>query len=144
MYIKITNGIPEIYSIGNLRRDKPNTSFPKNPSNELLAELGVFPVVSTPKPKVDYNTQTCKEVDPVEIDGVWTQQWLVQNKTQEEIETIVRNRRNELLSNSDWTQINDATVNKDEWGGYRQALRDLPQQVGFPFDVVWPEPPKDN
>ena len=31
-----------------------------------------------------------------------------------------------------------------EWAAYRQALRDLPQQVGFPFDVVWPETPEDK
>ena len=45
MYVKANNGVAEIYpySIGLLRKDNPNTSFPKNPSDELLAEWGVFP-----------------------------------------------------------------------------------------------------
>jgi hypothetical protein len=42
-HLKITNGQPETYSIGQLRRDNPNTSFPKVPSDALLADWGVYP-----------------------------------------------------------------------------------------------------
>ena len=52
-YVKITNGQPENYSIGQLRRDNPNTSFPKRPSDELLAGWGIYPVTPTPQPEYD-------------------------------------------------------------------------------------------
>jgi hypothetical protein len=56
-------------------------------------------------------------------------------------DVIVRGKRGSLLSASDWTQISDAPVNKEAWADYRQALRDIPQQAGFPNDVAWPEEP---
>lgn len=58
--------------------------------------------------------------------------------------SVVRNRRNKLLSESDWTQISDAPVDKQAWADYRQALRDLPSQYPNLTDiseVVWPEQP---
>jgi hypothetical protein len=53
----------------------------------------------------------------------------------------VRDSRNKLLSDCDWTQVVDSPVNKEAWATYRQALRDLPDQAGFPFDVVYPDAP---
>ena len=50
----------------------------------------------------------------------------------------VRKKRNLLLQESDWTQLIDAPVDREAWADYRQALRDLPQQEGFPGKVVWP------
>ena len=55
--------------------------------------------------------------------------------------TQARDKRNALLTASDWTQIADATVDQTAWATYRQALRDVPQQDGFPNDVVWPVKP---
>lgn len=57
-------------------------------------------------------------------------------------ESEVRFKRDTLLSESDWTQLPDVPQSiKDLWQPYRQALRDVPQQPGFPMDVVWPVPP---
>lgn len=53
----------------------------------------------------------------------------------------IRFRRNALLAASDWTQLSDAPVNRTIWAIYRQALRDLPQQAGFPSNVQWPVEP---
>lgn len=53
----------------------------------------------------------------------------------------VRDRRGVLLVASDWTQVADATVDQAAWAAYRQALRDVPQQAGFPENVVWPTAP---
>jgi hypothetical protein len=53
----------------------------------------------------------------------------------------VRAERNKLLSECDWTQVNDAPVDQVAWAAYRQALRDIPSQAGFPLDVSWPETP---
>jgi hypothetical protein len=54
----------------------------------------------------------------------------------------VRKERNRLLATSDWTQIPDCTVDKQAWATYRQALRDITNQSGFPTDVVFPTPPQ--
>jgi len=53
----------------------------------------------------------------------------------------VRTQRDALLSQSDWTQVPDAPVNRIMWAEYRQALRDLPQQAGFPTEITWPVKP---
>jgi len=53
----------------------------------------------------------------------------------------VRAERDRLLTTTDWTQVADAPVVSLEWQPYRQALRDVPQQSGFPDSVDWPVPP---
>jgi hypothetical protein len=51
----------------------------------------------------------------------------------------VRNQRDLLLAATDWTQLPDVPqAIKDKWVTHRKALRDVPQQAGFPFNVVWP------
>jgi hypothetical protein len=67
--------------------------------------------------------------------------------SQAELESIVqsanaRKRRNKLLSASDWTQVADAPVDKAAWATYRQALRDISAQEGFPWAVEWPTQPE--
>lgn len=57
------------------------------------------------------------------------------------IAEAIRAQRNQLLTQSDWTQMPDAPVDQAAWATYRQALRDIPQQEGFPFNVVWPTSP---
>jgi len=54
----------------------------------------------------------------------------------------VRTQRDALLSQSDWTQVPDAPVDQQAWAEYRQALRDLPQQAGFPTEITWPVKPE--
>ena len=53
----------------------------------------------------------------------------------------VRAQRNSLLQQSDWTQVADAPVDQAAWATYRQALRDITMQSGFPENVVWPTSP---
>ena len=53
----------------------------------------------------------------------------------------VRNSRTEKLKDSDWTQIADSTADKAVWATYRQALRDITAQSGFPWTITWPESP---
>ena len=54
----------------------------------------------------------------------------------------VRNQRTQLLKDSDWTQVADAPVDQAAWATYRQALRDVPTQAGFPWDIQWPTKPE--
>ena len=53
----------------------------------------------------------------------------------------VRKSRTEKLKDCDWTQIADSTADKTAWATYRQALRDVPSQVGFPWEITWPTQP---
>jgi hypothetical protein len=53
----------------------------------------------------------------------------------------VRAERDALLAASDWTQVADGPVDQAAWAVYRQALRDVTAQVGFPDAVVWPTKP---
>jgi len=59
----------------------------------------------------------------------------------EELAAQARDRRDKLLADSDWTQVADAPVDQSAWAAYRQALRDIPQQNGFPASVDWPAKP---
>jgi hypothetical protein len=53
----------------------------------------------------------------------------------------VRQQRGEKLKDSDWTQVADAPVDKAAWATYRQALRDVTAQSGFPWTIDWPTIP---
>jgi hypothetical protein len=56
--------------------------------------------------------------------------------------TQARDQRDVLLSQSDWTQVADAPVDQAAWATYRQALRDVPSQAGFPENINWPTRPE--
>ena len=56
-------------------------------------------------------------------------------------EESVRTERNAKLSTTDWTQVADAPADKAAWATYRQSLRALPEQAGFPNTVTWPTAP---
>jgi hypothetical protein len=136
------------YSIGELRRDQPNTSFPRNPDDALLAEWNVFPVQPTDYPQVDH-TKNVTEGTPALQDGKWVQVWNVTDATAEEVEqrteqkaASVRAERNAKLAASDWTQLADSAADKAAWATYRQALRDITAQPSFPWGVEWPTQPE--
>lgn len=57
---------------------------------------------------------------------------------------LIREKRNRLLAESDWTQMADVPMEEDKraaWRRYRQALRDLPEQYSQADEVVWPTKP---
>jgi hypothetical protein len=62
--------------------------------------------------------------------------------TTDELSAAARIQRNALLTATDWTQAADVPqATKDLWTTYRQALRDVPEQSGFPTNIVWPVKP---
>lgn len=77
MYVKITNGVPETYTLNQLRLDNPTTSFPRKISNAVLADFGVFGVVRGGIPTHDPLTQSVELLSIEQINGVWTQNWQV-------------------------------------------------------------------
>ena len=54
----------------------------------------------------------------------------------------VRTDRNARLADCDWTQVADAPVDKAAWATYRQELRDITSQPGFPWEITWPAAPQ--
>lgn len=54
---------------------------------------------------------------------------------------LARKTRDNLLASTDWTQLPDAPVDTVAWATYRQELRDVPSQEGFPDNIIWPERP---
>ena len=87
--------------------------------------------------------------DSVEqIDGKWYTKYSVAEMDAESITAkdseqakSIREERSTKLAESDWTQVADAPVDKAVWATYRQALRDITAQSGFPWTITWPDAP---
>lgn len=153
MFLKATNGIIDQYpyTVGNLRRDNQNTSFPKKVPEDIMASYGMFPVVYEGLPDYDPATQRVEDASiPVLKNGQWVLARTVVSLTQEELQERdaatgqgVRSMRNQLLKDSDWTQVADAPVDATAWATYRQALRDITVHPNFPYllDDDWPVKP---
>lgn len=73
------------YTLGDLRKSNPNTSFPKNPSDDQLAPFNVFRVQRVEQPSFNQLTENLLEKNPVVIDGQWTQVFEVVPASPEEI-----------------------------------------------------------
>lgn len=146
MYAKIVDGqvVAFPYTYNQLRADNPGTSFPESMPEERLAEWSVLPVLSGTPPAPEPG-HTAVETNPVQQeDGRWVQAWEVRPCTPEEQEqkaAQMRSIRTRLLAESDWTQLPDSPIDREAWGAYRQALRDVTAQPGFPWAVDWPVPP---
>jgi len=141
MYVKTKDGEVQTfpYDTGSFLRDNPNTSFPKPIPDETLAEYGVYPVTQTAKPEHDSITHIAKPSAPEIIDGAWTQGWTVEPRT--DAAERVRSERNRLLAQTDYMALSDNTLSED-FAAYRQALRDITDQPGFPLSVNWPTKPE--
>ncbi len=152
MYVKITSGKVDTYpySIGQLRRDNPNVSFPKQIPTEMLEAHNVFEVTTLDTPDINNRTQKVEQEDaPTLVSGVWTVAWQASNKTTEEVaeydaEMAVSNRikRHGLLGDTDYLALSDNTLTS-EMQSYRQSLRDLPSHSNWPNleDADWPTKP---
>lgn len=150
MYAKIENNQVVEWPIINLREKFPLVSLPETLTDENMPENYVI-VHQIPEPQ--YDTLTHKLVSNVlPVFNVNTNQWeqgynieeLNQDEKQMQITALsnfIRNTRNQLLAASDWTQVADAPVDKQAWANYRQQLRDVTNQSGFPTQVDWPTKP---
>jgi hypothetical protein len=94
--------------------------------------------------QIDGKWYTKYVLGPVFVDGETTateQEAAYKAQKDAEQAKSVRDQRNTKLSESDWTQVADAPVDKDAWATYRQALRDISTQEGFPWTITWPDAP---
>ena len=152
MYVKITNGNVDTYpyNVGQLRRDNPNTSFPRQIPDEMLESYGVFPVTFADEPTIDRRTQKAGQASsPSLVDGAWTVGWVTSSKTTEEIAkhdadviSVIRENRDGLLADTDWMALSDVTMSA-EMTTYRHALRDITDHSNWPNlqEADWPVKP---
>lgn len=134
------------YTLTDLRRSNPGTSWPKTITDEVAASFGVVPVTPAPQPADSY--QINLERTAIKQGDTWLEQWIEDPATPEQIKertdakaTEVRAERNKRLADCDWTQLTDAPVDSASWATYRQELRDVTTQAGFPWNITWPKEP---
>ncbi len=123
------------YSTQQLKQDNPNTSFPSEITEEVLQSYNVYPVSVDSRPEISDDKKLELDEAPTYKDGVWSISWTVKSKTEEEKsadEYSKRQERDELLKLTDSYALTDRTLS-DEMATYRQDLRDLPEQEGFPY-----------
>ena len=146
MQIRIRETGSVVYE-GEFRALFPNTSFPQQLSEALINELGADVVFEGPQGS--YTRYQYSFADGVEqISGKWFTKHSVADMAQEAKDALdanqaetIRKQRTDKLSASDWTQLADAPVDKAVWATYRQALRDVTTQSGFPWTITWPDAP---
>jgi hypothetical protein len=94
--------------------------------------------------QIDGKWYTKYTLGPVFADGETTaaeQEAAYQAAKDAEQAKSVREQRSAKLAESDWTQLTDAPINSALWAMYRQQLRDVPTQTGFPWEISWPTQP---
>ncbi len=137
----------QVMTESEFRAAHPNTSFPQQLTVDLLDGFDADPVLNGAQPSAG-RYQTVARDNVEEVNGKWFTKFILIDMD-DEAKTIVdenqaksiRSTRDEKLKATDWTQVADAPVDKAVWATYRQALRDVPAQAGFPYDIAWPVEP---
>ncbi len=155
----------ELKSQGEIRKLNPNMSLPKVWNDNVHDALGIDPVFETPKPNTtgDYKV-VVRDGAEQDANSNWVQKWVERDMfsdTEEDGVTTtkaeheaayqarldadaakaVRAERDQKLKDTDWMGMSDVTMST-EWATYRQALRDVPAQDGFPYTITWPTEPE--
>ncbi len=131
---------------------------------EVMEAIGVDPVFEGPQATGGTVYQYSQRDGVEQISGNWYTKYILgpifTDTTQDGVTTTaaeaeaaykatkdaeqsasVRTSRNDKLTQCDWTQLADSTADKTVWATYRQMLRDVTVQDGFPWNVTWPEAP---
>ena len=122
---------------------------------EVMEAIGADPVFEGAQATGGTVYQYSQRDGVEEVDGKWYTKYIlgpVFTDTEQEAAykdmkdaeqaASVRSSRSDKLKDSDWTQVEDAPVDKAAWATYRQELRDISAQAGFPWTVVWPTQPE--
>ena len=134
--IKLIDGNPVPYSDAAFRAANKHTVYGKAISSRHLNAQDVYRVRTLPAPE-QLGHKAVANALPELVNGEWVLDWDLVSLSADEARAL----RDELLDSCDWTQVADAPVDQAAWAAYRQALRDVPAQAGFPDDVTWPEEP---
>jgi hypothetical protein len=146
MQIRIRDSGKVMYE-SEFRALHPNTSMPQQLSEALLNSMGADVVFEGPQASpTRYQVAFADGVQ--QTNGKWFTKWSVKDMDAEAIAAKdaeqaknVRKQRDDKLAECDWTQVDDAPVDKAVWATYRTALRNVPAQTGFPWTVEWPDAP---
>tara|TARA_Y100000361_G_C11009128_1_gene263419 strand:+ start:199 stop:666 length:468 start_codon:yes stop_codon:yes gene_type:complete len=144
-----------VTTVAAFKATQPNTSFPKQITTDILDSYGYDAVLNGPAATVTapYGVSTRSGVE--EKDGKWYTKFVAgpifanaddetayKAKVDADAAKGVRSERDAKLTECDWTQANDSPLKAaSAWTTYRQALRDVPAQSGFPHTVNWPTKP---
>ena len=144
----------------------PNTGFPVQLTEAIINDFGGDVVLEGPQASGGTVYQYSQRQGVEQIDGKWFTKYVLgpvftdtvaedgtvttaaeqeaayKAMKDEEQAKAVRQQRGEKLKETDWTQVADAPVDKALWATYRQALRDVTTQEGFPWTVTWPVEPR--
>ena len=150
-YVQSKDGVfvRHIFDVKPTQWDEDTFCFARNLTPEQALNFGVTKLQIVTPPYFDPATQRRDEGPAVLTNNVWVQQYVVSSLNSEDVASKVsvqaariRAERDLLLIDSDWTQIADAPVDKAVWATYRQALRDVTAQSGFPWTITWPDAPQ--
>ena len=166
LFVEVATGTPKTKV--QLRQENKHMSLPEAWTDATLEALGVARVTKTTAPDVG-EWQVAVKDGVEQVDGVWQEKWVTQEmfteytETDEDgVETAVtvqdqkdakvaadnaaleateRATRDDLLKATDHYGLSDVSMT-EAMTAYRQALRDVPQQVGFPQTITWPTKPE--
>jgi len=117
-------------------------------TTEVLEAVGADVVFEGPQAQPTRYQFAFRDGVTQDEQGRWFTKYSVSDMNQEAKDALdttqaeaMRRQRTEKLKDSDWTQIADSTADKTAWATYRQALRDITTQSGFPWDITWPDAP---
>ena len=151
---------------GEIRRSIPNTSLPRVWGADICEFLGIDPVLAAPAPAPSGEYKVVSRTGVTQdANGNWVEAYVERDmfsdytdedgtvhtkaeqeqaytaRKNEEAATAVRAERDKLIASCDWMGMSDVTMSA-EWATYRQALRDVTAQEGFPLDVTYPTKPE--
>jgi len=148
---------------GELRRANAHRSFPRVWDADVCTLLDIDPILASPKPTVTNLQQVNTNGTVQDALGNWVESWVVADKfsdTTDDGVTILkaahetaytakldadaaksaRTERDQLITETDYYALSDVTMST-EMSTYRQALRDITAQAGFPSSITWPTKP---
>ena len=161
-YIKLSTG--EIKTQGEWRQANKHMSLPRVWTADTLTDLELTAILAAPKPSCTDLQQVIGNGVETDAKGNTVEAWSVVDKFADttaedgtvttkaehetaytaslvaDKETSIRNDRDRRIALTDWTASTDVTMTA-EMTTYRQALRDVPAQAGFPNTITWPEAP---
>jgi len=151
MYLKVSgSNITYPYSVQNLKFENKNISFPTSISDSLLETFGVYKVELRDSGYDDDYTKDVVELTPTLSGSIYVQTYEISDADETTINirkeikwSEIREQRNQLLSECDWTQFQDSPITGSEltqWQTYRQELRNITIQEN-PYNIIWPTKP---
>jgi hypothetical protein len=140
------------YSVGLLRRDNPNISFPSQMNDAELATFNVFPVTPVNPPSYNVITQNIVETNPMQVSNGWVQTWAVTSASEQEItdrtaayEAAADAEALRRLTDSDRFVVEAFELSKTltpNFLSYRASLRTPSELEGYPVSPQWPGMPE--